>query len=291
MEELKKKLNKLLKKHGYGFQYSVLELVHILAYQKKSSWFFEVAEFPAEVQGAGTKIDFMLRLKNTRIYIVAECKRVDPKFSNWCFIKAPYVRQGQRTKDFFVDRVRYDKMQMECRAVQDVVPVFVQASAYHIGLVVKSREKGEGGKPEKDAIEKAATQVCRGVNGLIDLAEKKAELITSGADNDPGAIFIPVIFTTAKLYSCPCELQSAELETGNLDISDKELTEEYFVYYQYHLSPGIKHEVEAEQKARRFSEVLDYEYVRTIPIVTASGIEDFLCSFGGEICRTLGLLG
>jgi len=281
MDEVRKQLNFLLKKHGYGFQYSVLARVLLLAHKKKSHWSVEVSEFPVEVQGVGTKIDFMLQLKNTRIFIVAECKRADPKFSNWCFVKAPYVRRNRVKEVFFVDRVRYDKPM--CRVTQDELTILSQENAFHIGLVVKSIEKGEGTKSETDAIEKAATQVCRGVNGLIDLADKKPELITSGADNDPGAIFIPVIFTTAKLYSCPCDLSSADLETGNLDISDKELTKENFVYYQYHLSPGIKHLAHTEQSSYRFSDVLDREYVRTIPIVTATGMDKFLGSFGDNI--------
>lgn len=285
MEEVKQRLNDLLKRHGYGFQYSVLELVHVLAYKKKSRWLFEVAEFPVEVQGAGTKIDFMLRLNNTQIYIVAECKRVDPKFSNWCFVKAPYVRQDRGGEEFFVDRVRYDKQNNMCRVTQDKLSIWVQKNAFHIGLVVKSREKGEGGKSEKDAIEETATQVCRGVNGLINLAGKKLDLIWSGAQNDTGSIFIPVIFTTAKLYACLCNLSSANLENGNLDISNEEISEYPFIYYQYHLSPGIKHSANVEQKGDRFSTVLDYEYVRTIPIVSATGIEEFLCSFGGELLR------
>jgi hypothetical protein len=288
MEEIRKQLNILLKKHGYGFQYRVLKLVCDLANMKESRWIFEASEFPVEVQGERTKIDFILRLNNTRIYIVAECKRADPKFSNWCFVKAPYVRLNQKTEEFFVDRVRYEKTLANCRVTQDRLPFCIQGNAFHIGLVVKSKEKGELGKSERDVIEQAVTQVCRGVNGLIDLGGKRLGLIWSGADNDIGAIFIPVIFTTAKIYSCLSDLSLANLENGNLDVSETELEEEKFIYYQYHLSPGIKHSIQTEQMGKRFSDILAYEYIRTIPIVTATGINDFLCSFGGEILRILG---
>jgi len=287
MEEVKQRLNGLLKKHGYGFQYSVLKLAHELVQKKQSSWIFEVSEFPVEVQGERTKVDFILRLKNTRIYIVAECKRADPKFSNWCFVKAPYVRRNQKTEEFFVDRVRHEKLFLSCRVSQDKLSVCIQGKAFHVGFVVKTKTKGEGGKPERDAIEQAATQVCSGVNGIINLGGKRFGLVSSGAINDPGAIFIPVIFTTAKLYSCQSDLSLANLENGNLDILNEDLTEEKFIYYQYHLSPGIKHSVQTEQTGQRFSEILAYEYIRTIPIVTAKGIKDFLCSFGGVLLEEL----
>lgn len=281
MEEVRKQLNSLLKKHGYGFQYSVLKLVHELA-PKKSPWRFEVSEFPVEVQGARTKIDFILRLKNARIYIVAECKRADPKFSNWCFVKAPYVRRN-RSAEFFVDRVTYDETNQMCRVVQDKLDIYFQGNVFHYGFAVKTKEKGQGGKSERDVIEEVATQVCRGANGLIDLGGRRPGLVWSGADNDPGTVFIPVVFTTAKLYSCQSDLSLASLENGNLEISEGDLAEEQFVYYQYHLSPGIKHSAHTEQSSERFSDILVYDYVRTIPIVTATGISDFLCSFGGAL--------
>lgn len=112
---------------------------------------------------------------------------------------------------------------------------------------------------------------------------RRPGLVWSGADNDPGTVFIPVVFTTAKLYSCQSDLSLASLENGNLEISEGDLAEEQFVYYQYHLSPGIKHSAHTEQASERFSDILVYDYVRTIPIVTATGISDFLCSFGGAL--------
>lgn len=279
MDEIKHQFNEILKEHGYGFQYSVLRLVHNLSEQKASPWIFEGAEFPVEVQGVPTRIDFILKLKNRRIFMVAECKRANPKFNNWCFVKAPYVRRNRSSEHCFVDHVEYDRLNGMCRVSHKELSVYVQERAYHIGLVVKSKEKGEGSKSEKDVIEQAATQVCRGVNGLIDLANKKPDLILSGAQNDPGTKFIPVIFTTAKIYVCDCDLASANIENGNLDISNQKMSEKNFIYYQYHLSPGIKHSDSVSQTPNQFYDILDYEYVRTIPIVTATGITDFLCSF------------
>ena len=72
-------LRKVLNRHGYGFHYSVLQRIGGL---RRSGWRFEVAEMPVEVQGMSTRIDFILRRFNTHLYLLAECKRVNPALSN-----------------------------------------------------------------------------------------------------------------------------------------------------------------------------------------------------------------
>lgn len=91
-----------LNEHGYSFQQSVLKLAQDLIEQGKSSWVFQVGEFPVEVRDKGTHVDFVLQrvLKmDSRIkhkdeqttLMIAECKRANPAYSNWCFAKSPYL--------------------------------------------------------------------------------------------------------------------------------------------------------------------------------------------------------
>ena len=70
--------HKNLNRHGYGFHYRVLHEVERLYNERKSYWRFEAAEFPVEVQGHGTRIDFVLSSNSKSIYLLAECKRADP---------------------------------------------------------------------------------------------------------------------------------------------------------------------------------------------------------------------
>src|SRR5437016_2231746 len=98
-EKVRKGFEITLNRHGYGFQYSVLKLASELYKQNQSAWFFEVAEFPVEVQQAGTRIDFILRRSNRFVgglplFMLAECKRANPALSNWCFARAPFTRKG-----------------------------------------------------------------------------------------------------------------------------------------------------------------------------------------------------
>lgn len=64
--------------HGHGFQFSVLKEAQRLAKLEKSKWLFRVSEFPVEVRGASTKIDFILFRQAAAWYrmdMICECKR------------------------------------------------------------------------------------------------------------------------------------------------------------------------------------------------------------------------
>ncbi len=91
---------------------------------------------------------------------------------------------------------------------------------------------------------------------------------------------MPIIFTTANLYTSNINLFSSELATGkiNFDSSD-EVTKRDFVYLQYPMSPDLKHDFVKHSESPKLSAILASEYLRTIAIVSASGIESFLTGF------------
>lgn len=74
-----------LNRHGYAFQNSVIEFMRDLRQQRRSEWEFEAEEFPVRVQEMTTRIDFVFLKARPPVYLVGECKRVNPAFSNWCF--------------------------------------------------------------------------------------------------------------------------------------------------------------------------------------------------------------
>jgi len=288
LENINNKFEQQLNRHGYGFQYTVLELLKKLANEGRSNWLFEAAEFPVEVQGVGTQIDFILRYRTTQLFILAECKRVDPKFNNWCFVKAPYVRRNRNYESYFVDHVEYNYNEFfpenSCLITgEELITPVTEYRTYHIGFIVKSHNiKGESGKTENDAIEKATTQICRGLNGLIELLSKRPSLIKKEEKNNiinSGATFLPVIFTTAKIFTCDHDISLANIEDGKLDLYDEKIVTKDWILYQYHISPNIKHLCKPGQITNKFAEVLDQEYVRTIAIVSVEGINDFMKYF------------
>ena len=188
-------------------------------------------EFPVCVQGEGTRMDFILKHR-MGYYLIAECKRSDPKFSNWCFMRAPSVKRNHGVEMLWVDQVETGLLGAGVQGVG--LRRRLDDAAYHIGLPLKSRERDGESSKSRNAIEDAAGQVCRGLNGLI-------ELLLSRPESRWSASSLPVIFTTAKLWVSKCDLASAKIEDGSITVPDGDLVETPWVYYQYHVSPGLKH--------------------------------------------------
>jgi hypothetical protein len=270
--DLERSFNTLLNSHGYPFQYTVLDVAKTLYQQGKSKWEFEVSEFPVCVQGQDTRIDFILKQQAFGCYLIAECKRSDPKFSNWCFVRAPSVRRDHRAEVFCVDQVQTDSLDTGVQGVG--LRRRLDDAAYHIGLPLKSREPDGESSKSRNAIEEAAGQVCRGLNGLIELLLSRPKDLVR-----PRVFLVPVIFTTAKLWVSECDLASANVEDGYIKVPEGSLAEAPLVFYQYHVSPKLKHSRQLIQRPSELADVLSAYYVRTIPIVNAAGVEAFLTAF------------
>lgn len=277
-ERLKQSFNKALNRHGYGFQYSILRKAWDLSGQG-SRWIFKAAEFPVEVQGAGTRIDFILsRVSDYRyrggFYMVAECKRANPALSNWCFARAPFVHE-ERGYGYG----SYDPLTMEYAEADAQGSVLAHAEQksklehpYHVAVEVRSDAKGDPSGESGRAIEEAATQVLRGLNGLIEFARKTPQFLKEEGE----AYFLPVIFTTARIWTTDADLATAQIETGNVDFGDSRFAERPWVAYQYHQSPGLKHAASPAERPGSLTQLMDSEYVRTIAVVSSAGVGEFL---------------
>lgn len=261
-------LRKIINSHGYGFQYSVLKNIEKLSNEHKIKWIFEVAEFPVEVKDVPYHIDFVLRNKKRPLYLVAECKRVNPALSNWCFIKAPYVRRDESPEQVLVERVFIDS---EGRLLSSVGELPYKQPIYNISLELRSTEKGDQIGKGRGAIENAITQVCRGLNGMVEFLEKHPKVL--GSDQ----YIIPVIFTTAQIFTSEVNISNTDLSSGQLDLKTMEAVEKKgWIWFRYHLSSGLKHSICVNEIGKEISDILDMEYARTIAIVSANSIEDFL---------------
>jgi len=202
--------------------------------------------------------------------LAAECKRVNPAFNKWCFVKAPIV-----CRNHTVDKFNIEFLNRRYALVPKVLTkgeIMLNDISYHIGIAVKDNKVtgNSSGKSDRDAIEQASSQVCLGLNGLIRLlaSVKDSNVSCNG--------FIPVIFTTASLWASDCDLSQTNLENGNINLSETSLQEKPWLLYQYHLTPGIKHPVESQESSNELSKILCSDYIRTIPIVNANHVRDFL---------------
>jgi hypothetical protein len=282
--EIRSAFSKALNSHGHAFQYAVLKKCRNVAQALErnaalSTWYPLASEFPVVVQGVGTRIDFVLRRVARRpsqdvpVYLLAECKRANPALSNWCFAKAPYVHHAwpEQFEPFIAERFQSSHEAIGVEAYYSV------PDAYHIGIEIKTKSKGDNKGESGQAIENAASQILRGLNGFIETLNQNIQLLHEQSH----AYILPVIFTTAELYGSDAKLSDADLKSGLTNIADSELKLLSWICYQYHTSPGIKHTRSPIIKPQDLGPILQREYIRTIPIVNSAGIEPFFAWLSG----------
>ena len=257
---------KTLDAHGYGFQYAVLRRADELCKKRESQWYFEVAEFPVIVRGHDTRIDFILRWAGSNLYLLAECKRANPALSNWCFAEAPYVRRNRQSQIILQRLKGAPDGEPRATIIKENPPG--ERTIYHVGMEVRTGQKGDPCGSGRGAIEAACTQVCRGLNGMMGFS---AEYRNIG-----NPVFFPAIFTTARLWTSKMNLAGADLETGRLDASSPGMESVPWLLYQYHQSPGIRHALLDLDAMPDLGDYLWHESARTIAIISPSGIEHFL---------------
>jgi hypothetical protein len=265
---------KALNQNGYSFQHAVIKLIHTMP-PNKSGWELVAPEYSAQVKGFDTRIDLVCnrlvgRIGSNTMVLLGECKRANPAFSNWLFAKTPLLdRLGSRPQL----QIEGYKLNKETQAGESIL--FSNPSSkdiYHIAVECKTDKNGDMGGQTKGVIEAAATQIMKGLNGLVELYHQKPGLLCNDATN----LFLPVIFTTANLFTTDIDISSANIETGDIEAKYLKPVEKNWLIYQYNLSPGIKHSIQANKPANTLEEILTQEYVRSIPIVNSKGIPDFL---------------
>lgn len=279
-DKLRKGLVHSINIHGHAFHYAVLKAAEKLFEEDVSPWVFEVAEFPVLNKNIPLHIDFILRNKLEQSYFIAECKRCDPALSNWCFMKVPYVSRGTSSgRERIVREIVFKKR--DTTNVQTGLQWISRSSdIYRLPLELKSNEKGEG-YYGRGQIKGAITQVLRGLNGMIEfafieLARGNNNLFNEDTMGNMYAAFLPVVFTTAKLWVCNYDISEADLKSGKINLGDAKLEERKWLFYQYAQSPDLKHPFSMAGLERDMSDILYIDYTRTIPIVNAEGIRDFL---------------
>lgn len=271
-EQISGGIRKILDQHGYAFHYSVIRLLEDKFIKQLSPWAFEAAEVPVEVSGHGTRIDFVLSHKNGGGYVVGECKRANPSRANWCFAKAPYVRRDRSYGEILFDQLNVFPTQRIALATN--IRAMSSENIYHIALDLRTEQRGgnDGGPSANKAIEEATTQVFRGVNGFIEFLAKSPQLLKGKRP----IWIIPVIFTTANLWVTEIDLAEADPATGILQ-GDVDAKQTSFLWYRYHISPGLKHSVTRGETKSTMGDLLDMEYARTVAIVNAAkGMDEFL---------------
>jgi hypothetical protein len=264
-------VRKYLNTHGHAFQYAVLRRYYELSEQRRSDWTFVAAEFPVGLQNT-IHIDFILRSRDTRVYLVAECKRADPARANWCFVKAPYTRRNPSVNELVFQEVEYGPKQ----TVSKPREVAAGIDNCHLGFELRAAFAGEGTSGGGSAIKDATNQVLRGLNGLVDHMFSSENAMVG---RRVSVIFLPVIFTTAMLWVAEGDLSAADLVTGRLPEDWGTLKRVEYLWLNHNQSPALRHQLPYLQPSAAgefdLSRTLHAEYTRSIYVVGCNGIDSF----------------
>lgn len=266
-KELENSLSKVLNTHGYGFQSAIWQEIKL---QRKygSKWLFQASELPVKINDSETKIDIILRNQDTSHFIIGECKRVNPSMGNWCFIKTnPYKRN---VKDFhsLIDSLKFNS---SIPVVPHLTSILTMSPIYDLGISIKTGQKGDNSRnSSSNEINDALSQVFKGVNGFIKFAKQHPKEIK--LDSKVSAI-IPVIFTTANLFTSDINLLESNLEKG--DVPKHTITPTDFILLRYPVSESFLTQPSIIT-AKSIGEVFDEIYMRTVIIVSTKGLSKLL---------------
>lgn len=279
--DISRQLQEHLDKHGFSFQYSLLKKFEDLRKSDKTSWVLEGSEIPISSGGSVSHIDFVLRNRKSTIYLIGECKRADPARSHWCFANAPYTWRGSTRHQTQFDKIFNTPDDEENRALTSIL--VETDNIKEIGFELKTRSQGDGvGSNEKSAINSAVSQVLRNSSGFINYLLRKSN---SRTVNDY-FYFIPVIFTTAKIFITKADISSADLETGYLPKDSVKVEPRDWIWFNHNrsinLSHGIKHNIEDALSA---SSPYFFEFTRSVAIVSPAGVDSFMQAYFSDFLR------
>lgn len=269
-ESFRGHLQAVLNSHGYGLHYAVIRRLSDLAQKKPAfPWRVVAVELPVEVRREHTRIDIVLKHSRRPVYLICECKRVNPALSEWCFLRGPHPTPPESADYVLTELVAFDGVRSFSTGVNRLG---TSDRIHHLAVEVKTDRPGDPHGHGRGGIEGAATQVLRSVNGFVEFLALNRSVLRA---NEPTSI-LPVIFTTAAVYSTDADLGAAGLQDGTTDLADASIEEQPWLYYQYHQTPGIKHELSIPSGEADVAEILQAEYIRTVAIVEARGINYFL---------------
>jgi hypothetical protein len=267
--------------HGYAFHHRVVEEASRVGRDTEGrGWKVLSIECPVKIHGSSTRIDFVLeyRTQDSLNLLVAECKRVNPAYGSWCFAKTPHQTPAWVGPQLVVEGIRkFAGESVQSAGTGRSLDRDFGDRLFDIGFVLQTADKGDSHpvSASKDSLEDACSQVCRGLNGLIN-ALTQDEYLYEHIANINMVRFLPVIFTTAQLWTSAVDLRTADLERGKVTLEEEPVQREW-LFYQYPQSPGLKHEVQRGALSQdSFSDRIARDFVRSIGIVSAGGIREFL---------------
>jgi hypothetical protein len=287
-DDLNAGARKLLNMHGYSFQESLLKHFAMLSTEGVSRYRFVASEIPIDLHGRHTSIDFALSrpsewMRAPDQLVVAECKRVDPAVGRWLFARNTFRRPDNRPHRTFASVVQHNP---QGQGLTERTYEILGPQPYHIGLEMKTQQRGDGMGSGKSAIDTALAQVFRGASGLMNLLANQPDFALRGSDP---TFVVPVIFTTAELHAVDDDLSGADLQTGDLsNLTTRELPHLWFeMNLSRDLRPSVQADFQDEGSARAEGLVALHPRAALIVSAKGDGIRGFVTSYSELLSRQL----
>jgi len=259
-----------LNSHGFIFQKACVD--QIKKGYTSHNWRISVEEYPTIFEDRQTRIDFILRSalyqpNNFRNrFIVAECKRANPKYSNWVFFK-----EDNPAKKYFLLNGQYSPTSGQTYTFMDIfgkienypycLDIFKKSIFVDTGVETTSKNpKGKGSATE--TIENACQQVITGLHGLV---MDHMEAVKSEGKPQYDLAYIPLVITTANLYVTNYDSSKVNISAGTIAGEDISFTSANWVIYNW---SGIGNPLEkvvsagGRQKGNIFSPPMDSQEMK-----------------------------
>jgi hypothetical protein len=270
-KEVAEGFRKTLNSHGHSFQRAVWKTINEMQEGDQRNWRRLVYEFPVSFKGRSTSIDLILRRTGWPFFLVVECKRANPALARWCFARGP-TGTGPENELVYEALVR--------ETGEAAIRRKRAARVYSLAMEVRTGEKGESDNQGRGRIEEAVTQAFRGVGGLLErfsIPELLTMWGTNPASEDQVIVF-PAVVTTASLWVTEIDLGAAGLTDGNLVPGTLSVTRVPWLFYRYRLTPDLRTKFGPAGRAESLQEILGRDFGRTVAIVGADGLGDFLAT-------------
>lgn len=226
-----------LNEQGFLFQEKCEEVIQ---QSRSTRWIVHTVEHPVSLKEKDTRIDIIIRdetLHESTMYGVVECKKVNPQYNCWLFGKPLYdcpvpanaqIIKLSRSRRHVRGTAQPNIELIPIRARFNVETPYICNWWLEINIHESRPKKQKISNTE--TLEQAFIQVCRGVGGLAleqqrDRMRTLADPTATGVIDESEEVFlVPIIITTACLYTSNYDLSNVDIATGAISSTDVQFT-------------------------------------------------------------------
>jgi hypothetical protein len=222
-----------LNEQGFLFQEKCVEVIQR---SKPTRWIVHTVEHPVSLKEKDTRIDIIIRdetLCESTMYGVVECKKVNPQYNCWLFGRPLYRRLVPANAQIIkLSRSRRHGKGLPKPGIK-LIPIRVDFNIkthyicnWWLDIDIRGQRQRNQRISSPEPLEQAFIQVCRGVGGLaLEQQRDRMRTLTDRAaagviDESEEVFLVPIIITTAHLYTSNYDLSDVDIATGEINLKD-----------------------------------------------------------------------